>query len=501
LNSDQDRYGLKGVLFVMGTMKLSDYNLLNDFEILGKWYLKNQTIDDAIDGTLHYSYDSILLNLNDTFGDDLIEDYNKDLMKIVYGFSQNGKLIILKDCIPINGNMSFPGYSIMTIKVQEFWILDPPISGWDENILNKLSSDDKLMLKTLTFSTNYIYSWLNNDAVEIISIPDKSIMSVQYNPEKFKSREFFIKSKNVSVKDKSTVNFVRKENMNNNSVCVISSGSLELQPQDEIEFYTIFEIAKSLKKLIDFLYGRPLHFEYIEFVLDYKELNGKRQIGRYFYNQIGDIQRKQLNPLIPFNKIEKDFDTILNKWFEKEEKLHFIINSYLNDLHLPYYVETQLLNSIRSLEIYYRNFIKENDEERHEKVGQYIEEITSYINKHVPEEHRKYFIERINYVGEDSLNKKLRYLFRQLPEPLRDKYIKIDGKSLSKSCESFANSLAQTRNYYTHGYKPQKYPARIKGVYNLYKANRTLRKIIQYYVFKEIGVSETTILECLLQNN
>ena len=44
-------------------------------------------------------------------------------------------------------------------------------------------------------------------------------------------------------------------------------------------------------------------------------------------------------------------------------------------------------------------------------MGTHVDNIIKFINEQVPTEHQKYFLDRINYVGEDSLNKKLPELF------------------------------------------------------------------------------------------
>lgn len=69
-----------------------------------------------------------------------------------------------------------------------------------------------------------------------------------------------------------------------------------------------------------------------------------------------------------------------------------------------------------------------------------------------------------------------------------------EGKSPSKSSSSLARSLTQTRNFHTHGYKPELYPDRIQGAQNLFTTNEKLKLFQRYFIYKELGISEDIIL-------
>nr|WP_270232348.1 hypothetical protein [Lactococcus formosensis] len=56
-------------------------------------------------------------------------------------------------------------------------------------------------------------------------------------------------------------------------------------------------------------------------------------------------------------KIESNFDNILNHWFDKSEELEFIVREFSKNLHGDLYLEDQLVDAIRNLEVYSRNFM------------------------------------------------------------------------------------------------------------------------------------------------
>ena len=271
-----------------------------------------------------------------------------------------------------------------------------------------------------------------------------------------------------------------------------------------LAFHLPTTVDKEPKKLIEFLNGMPLHFQYLEFLCEKDTIpeNSKRFYpvikGRYFFKQIGEpITTTPKNPLT-LRSVENEFENILDSWYLKKEKLSFIIDSYLNDLYLPYYIETQLLNSIRNLEIYYRNFVNDSIEQKKEELKDDQQLLTDYVNENVSQPNKEHFIANVNFIGEDSLQKKLSHLFRKLPDKIFESCIKKEGKSPSKSSSSLARSLTQTRNFHTHGYKPELYPDRIQGAHNFFKTNEKLKLFQRYFIYKELGLSEDTILKVLI---
>jgi hypothetical protein len=96
------------------------------------------------------------------------------------------------------------------------------------------------------------------------------------------------------------------------------------------------------------------------------------------------------------------------------------------------------------------------------------------------------------------LQKKLRYLFKELPDKVFNSCIKKEGKSPSSSIGSVSNLLTETRNFYTHGYKPELYPNRVQGAHNFFDMNEKLKLIQRYFIYKELGLSEETILNALI---
>ncbi|MDK7049405.1 HEPN domain-containing protein [Aerococcus sanguinicola] len=162
-------------------------------------------------------------------------------------------------------------------------------------------------------------------------------------------------------------------------------------------------------------------------------------------------------------------------------------------LSMPTFAENKLLNLIRYLEVFCRNYreIKDNKpQEYYENQARILE----YIQDNVDVEFTKVFSENIKYDDEKNLRKKLNTLFKELPDPIKSE-IKQEDKSPSKSISSLAHKLVDTRNYRTHGDDPDKYKSRITDPNEVVEILNLLEQILHYLVMNELGVPKTAIRE------
>lgn len=198
------------------------------------------------------------------------------------------------------------------------------------------------------------------------------------------------------------------------------------------------------------------------------------------------------------SKIIHNFNDIITNWFKKRDQLIFIIESEVTDKGIPTLLESRLLNKIRNLEVFYRNFFREEQEDLQE-YNDIKTEILTFIDKNIKNnEYKDSFKDKVNYKGEVSLRYKLVTLFKRLPQELAEIILKMEGKSLSGSRNKMAFSLKETRNYWTHGDTLDDYPKRLKGYDEIYPIYKKLIIIEKYFVLLELGVSEDLIINYLL---
>lgn len=503
----------------MTNKKLSEYSMNVKFDVLGIWYLQGSSLNEGLKGILHHDDEFIELELFDSFNDSFMDDDKYLKIDTIYGFSQNGKHLVLNDCFSTKMTYSMPGFSMTNYSVSSFYILEIPLEerylGTDlTQVLDRIFLDETLLVESLEFSTNHLDAWLKNSVLKSYYGPRNEETNFfssgfRYNLGEYNEKKYYIPSSDVILKDGVRVN--KNIDQLHTLATLKNKSYLKLSSMVGLErkFDDLFDITNSIKKLMELLNASALHFEYLEFICKTIELDDPRfgkykQFikGRYFYKQVGMINNNpKFRSRFVIPEIDSIFENILNEWFNKKNQLDFIIDNYLNDLYLPnYYTETKLLNSLRSLEIYYRNFVKYKniEDENQEVIDTCTENIIDFIDEQIPKEHQKYFLDRISYVGEDSLNKKLQYLLRNVPDKLFDEFIRVEGKKKSRTISSLAHSLVQTRNYYTHGDNIELYPNRIQGGINLFYADKKVRKIVEYYVFKELGLQEDVIMKNLL---
>lgn len=494
-------------------VKLSDYNLIKDFSVLGIWCIEGQSLNEGVKGTLKYGSNSITLDLYDSFGDSF--DHSYENLDYIYGFSQDGKLIVLKDCYLTKGSMNFPGFGVDSYTVNYFYLLESDLSDFSEesefsDYFDTLFSNPKKepLITTLKFSFNHIDKWINKTSVTKESDFGRKRGMIEFDLEKYKSNTYEISHKELLLTDSIIVNVPRSVH-ERSRYQIEEQHLLKISMKNEREelMGVLFQDANYIKKLIEFLIGIPLHFNYVEFLCNNMDTGNKTTgfnkptKGRYFFRQKGNRIEKVPANILTLKMIEGDFEKILNNWFSKKESLSFIVNSYLNDLHLPFYVESKLLNSIRNLEIYYRNFIVDTIEEKKRDLEKDQQVLINFVKKELDEKNREHFIGNINFIGEESLQKKLKYLFKELPEPLLNNFVKKKDMSSLRSIKSLSNALVQTRNFYTHGYKPDLYPSRLEDPQEFFDINEKLKNIQRYFIYKELGLSQDIILKVLIPNS
>lgn len=182
-------------------------------------------------------------------------------------------------------------------------------------------------------------------------------------------------------------------------------------------------------------------------------------------------------------KMDKKFAIILNDWFNKKEKLEFIVSKFTANLHAKPYLEDQFMDSIRNLEVYARNFIVQPKNIISNEESENINRVINYINKNVDKEFKNRLRNRLKYKRKDSdLRKKLTYLFENISVELKQQYFS------NQEISEVVNRLYDTRNYYTHGEERSNYKNLITDYHEMYDLLQLCQEVLRFYIFKEIGL-------------
>ncbi|MEE5434521.1 HEPN domain-containing protein, partial [Streptococcus pneumoniae] len=187
---------------------------------------------------------------------------------------------------------------------------------------------------------------------------------------------------------------------------------------------------------------------------------------------------------ISLRKLEDNFELILNHWFNKSEELEFIVRQFSKNLHGDLYLEDQLVDAIRNLEVYSRNF-------KNFKIPQCLSDVEKkarqslfdFINTHLLEEVRRKFRNKLKFnQKEPNLSERLKNLFDSIDELNLSKIFSNSKREL------LIKKLIQTRNYYTHGDSKDNYPEMITDISEMYETKLLLQEVLRYYIYQELDM-------------
>ena len=469
-------------------MHFEEYTLNHSFESIGMWTPDYKQLDAAVTGVLSVAEGKYLLKL---FG--FTNQFENKRM--IYGYTEDGKLIWIPNFRLPDDSKSESRFAVTSIAVEEFYLFDVnPEHFKGSNIIADAftqifqNSRFDFQVHQLSFSTNYLLEWMGQQAYNFaenkngeLHIPYGTVKSEQYQLPKQLMLQFDLKQ---SISQKETGLYID----NTAEVCI------HKQDKTKIWFKNAYKEALSIVKLMDFLGGWINEFTFLHFDIN----PGIR--GSYIFQQnhtTSDYTEQEVHTT--FQDLDYNMEKVLLNYMAKRNKLDLVLDDYLSEFYLVEFYETKLLNSIRTLEIFHRNFIEPRERiSTDEGMDAAREQIIRFINNDVAEEYQGRFRSQVYYQPEKSLRKRMDYLIKNLPDDVFDLLqIKMPKRRKSRSIGSFVNRLIETRHYYTHGDNPEHYPSRIVELDQIKHVNRVMRKICLYYVYKELGITEDLILRKL----
>ena len=438
-------------------MSFNDYVWDKDFEL--KWYFSdspsNIASNDSLSGILHYTPQEITLELFGEFPDETGNSFgfSKDLEKI-YGFSSDGNVLILNTYGKTMEHISTPGFSIIKYGIEKFKLYNifySKLENFDSKpedwiaLIDKLEKEEVMEFR---FSFEHIEEWIEKSLVTIKYRENKDIFESSIND--YKSTNALIKSLKIKFED-SPILYSSYTTTSFRSKYFIKFTPFDSETKKFNDFY---DAARKFNGFIEILSNVPISFTNIEFLVQDILIDENRIPlikGKFFVQHDRKYKKwnKSSQQNISLSKLDTDFDQILNHWFDKTEELEFIVKQFSKNLHGDLYLEDQLVDAIRNLEVYSRNFqIDQNGKQR------------------------KLF-----------LSKRLKELFTSIDNINQDK---IFPKELDR--KSFIKKLVDTRNYYTHGDKKENQPKLITDFQEMYDTKVLLQEVLRYFIYKELGM-------------
>lgn len=473
-------------------MNFKDYTWDKEFEIKGYFSERSDAIvsKNNLSGILHYSPREIVLELFGEFEEEtgISFGFGKHLEKI-YGFSSSGNILILNTYGEPMVHSSSPGFPITRYRVKNFKIYSVfynELENFDyrseafKDLINELDSEE---IKEYRFSFEHIDEWIEKSLVTIKRAENKTIFESAIN--EYQSTKVLIKSLGMNFEDMPVL-YSSFTTGSFTSDYFIKLTSADLNTRYFDEFY---QASRKFKEFIEILSNIPLSFTNIEFFVRYKMIGGKRLPlikGKFFvqHSRKSKKWKSYSQQDISLRKLEDNFEHILNHWFDKSEELEFIVRQFSKNLHGDLYLEDQLVDAIRNLEVYSRNFkdfkISQNLSNVEEQAKQ---SLFDFINTHILEEVRGKFRNRLKFnKKEPNLSERLKNLFDSIDELNQSKIFSNSEREL------LIAKLTQTRNYYTHGDSKDKYPKMIIDIHEMYETKLLLQEVLRYYIYQELDM-------------
>lgn len=190
---------------------------------------------------------------------------------------------------------------------------------------------------------------------------------------------------------------------------------------------------------------------------------------------------------ILFPEIKENFEKILDNWFTFSKENSHILEELFMSLNNPGGMITNFLSYAKILEAIHRN-IDDSSPFKKEKIKEINKNIKSEILKNEDDKIKEKYLQRFSEVNNYNLQERLDFLFK--------KTLSDDIKLELKLNDSFTKRVKEMRNDLTHLNK------KLEDINfdELYSMVRKLKFIIYVIIFRQIQISEETLLNRLKDN-
>jgi ApeA N-terminal domain 1/Apea-like HEPN len=396
---------------------------MEKFELRGIWWLPSNELL-KVSGLLKYNYkDGGSLELFGTL-------YNGEPQNIIInGETSSGEKITLNKCM-LSNLMRTSKYEYSDYLVPEIFF----------NVHFTNATQIKFSEVFCHYSNTQEWAQLAGFESEQDMLQNKLILK-QNLPSKleYKIEENVFMSYFLQVNNQ----FFRKEvfeNININQRVFFSFRFSEEKPYDFIEEFYIYH----LQHFISLATANPVYPLELSAKKSLNTNNNEKgehnPLVRIFLYQ-GEREKKlrktnYFNMLFLLKDISSSVDTYFKNWFSNKELLQPTIGLFMSRLgNSNLYIENQFLNLAQALESYHRRKIntkKYTDEEKDKLLQNILENIDKKYEKDISE--------KLRYIDEVSLRRRIKDIFDLAPTVL--------GKFYKRN--EFAHQVALVRNYYTH---------------------------------------------------
>jgi hypothetical protein len=192
--------------------------------------------------------------------------------------------------------------------------------------------------------------------------------------------------------------------------------------------------------------------------------------------------------LFTFSEIAAQFENTLRQWFSREAILRPVYNLYFATVNSnALYAEDEFLSLIYAVETYHRR-TRQGKYLAEPAIDEVRQALTNAIPPSVPDDLRTSLIQKLKYINEFSLRRRIKEVLNLLPNVF---------SIFIEDFDAFIDVIVNTRNYFTH-HDATLETRSLKGK-ELYAATHKLDAIVQICFLLELGFSEESMTK-IVQN-
>jgi hypothetical protein len=468
-------------------MEMDNYNLFEDFEYKGFWWLPEQP-ENKVPGSLSYKCGDIMtLELlgslqNTTLRGSHEGSSNPDT---ILGIAEGKRLCTLNGILHTKSR-----FNKSSGIFRSTYIIERLLEG------KHFSSSADIKFSSISINYTSLEEWIthipfNEDIQEDeTSRIIKTTASHEYPHSVF---EADVPSLNCKIKASLEIS----SSVDTRVLEWESTGYIQIVPTTASDYEWFRRVLGDLRNLLTLFMNAPTYPKLIKAAGDEVEISpgiiSKETIYIYYVQSIKSIER-DIHPaemLLIFPAVEQSICQILELWFSKAELLRPVYTLFFGSMYFgEMYDRFHFLNLIQAVESFHRD-MRTGRYTTREQFNKIRKSLIDAIPSDVAGDFRQSLESRIAFGNEYSLRTRIRLLFQELEEKT--------AKLLTRDVEVFISKLVATRNYFTHYTRSLKRKA-LTGD-DLHYVNRKLQVLLIILLLKEVGLSEPAIRRSICQND
>jgi len=423
--------------------------------ISGEWYLPGED-DKKYSGTLDYlPGEKLKLVIHGTF-----ELFRRkgSYVPVIYGVTQKGPVTLIN-----------------TFYTSEKWSNNIALSNYLPTFAYvglHFHGPESFKFKDVLIQYHGLYSYLGLSGRKFKNLDNNTNWSLDYNvpqPISFEIDEVFT----------GQIIYEGLINSEQNVSSLEEKVYLKLEYQNEIDFNQFSDTLHNFRSFFSFLSNNICYP--INILLNYTSQSS--HVKLYYSNIfIGKHYGSNEQELVSFERIRPIISEIIKKWFFNFSRFNAAINIRTHSFYLANsFSDERFFDSVRAIESFHRcsrnNTIFELSE-----YNRLIVSVKKEISLDV--KYHEWFNNRLAFGNEPPLKMRLVELLQEIPPSI--------VSLITDDIDWFARMVKNTRNYYTH--KDDSLRTKTFTQSQQVKATRNIETLLSYFILKEIGVPEDSIL-------